>query len=622
MKSSNIGGQAVMEGIMMRHKDKYAIAVRRPDKEIELKVEDYKCTFGKAAFLKWPIIRGVVSFVDGLVVGTKCLMYSAEIAGDEEDEKEAAKNATLTEEELSAKKAKEAKQFQWLLYITVAISIVVSVAAFMLLPYALASLLRKVGASEVGVTVAEAFVKLALFMGYMLLISRMKDIQRTFMYHGAEHKCINCVEHGLPLTVENVLESSRQHKRCGTSFLFLVMIVSIFLHFIFVLVPGYWVRLFGRLLMVPIVSGVSFELIQWAGRTDSRLADILSKPGLAMQKLTTKEPTADMAEVAIAAVEAVFDWREYLKEEFGWKPEENEEKMRTYKEVLEDGIQLLETAAIEEARLDAWLLLEYTADITRAWYYAHMDDGLDAKTEERYRTLCTKRAQHIPLQHITGRAYFMGYEFCVDERVLVPRQDTEVLVEEAISRMRNLEKPQILDMCTGSGCILLSLLLELPQALGTGVDVSEGALCVAKENRKRLGLEQRAELIQSDLFSADYFRKNSGNDHMEYDMLISNPPYIRTEDIEGLMEEVRFHDPVLALDGKENGLYFYEKITEQAGRYLEPGGWLMYEIGCDQGMDVSEIMKKNGFEQIEIKKDLAGLDRVVTGRKMQEEQNV
>lgn len=622
MKSSNIGGQAVMEGIMMRHKDKYAIAVRRPDKEIELKVEDYKCTFGKAAFLKWPIIRGVVSFVDGLVVGTKCLMYSAEIAGDEEDEKEAAKNATLTEEELSAKKAKEAKQFQWLLYITVAISIVVSVAAFMLLPYALASLLRKVGASEVGVTVAEAFVKLALFMGYMLLISRMKDIQRTFMYHGAEHKCINCVEHGLPLTVENVLASSRQHKRCGTSFLFLVMIVSIFLHFIFVLVPGYWVRLFGRLLMVPIVSGVSFELIQWAGRTDSRLADILSKPGLAMQKLTTKEPTADMAEVAIAAVEAVFDWREYLKEEFGWKPEENEEKMRTYKDVLEDGIQLLETAAIEEARLDAWLLLEYTADITRAWYYAHMDDGLDAKTEERYRTLCTKRAQHIPLQHITGRAYFMGYEFCVDERVLVPRQDTEVLVEEAISRMRNLEKPQILDMCTGSGCILLSLLLELPQALGTGVDVSEGALCVAKENRKRLGLEQRAELIQSDLFSADYFRKNSGNDHMEYDMLISNPPYIRTEDIEGLMEEVRFHDPVLALDGKENGLYFYEKITEQAGTYLKPGGWLMYEIGCDQGMDVSEIMKKNGFEQIEIKKDLAGLDRVVTGRKMQEEQNV
>ena len=309
MKSSNIGGQAVMEGIMMRHKDKYSIAVRRPDNEIELKVEDYKCVFGNAKFLKYPLIRGVVSFVDSLVVGTKCLMYSAEIAGDEEDEEDKQKNAALSEEELAAKKAKEDKQFKWLLYVTVAVSIVVSVAAFMLLPYALASLCRRVGASEFAVTIVEAFVKLALFMGYMLLISRMKDIQRTFMYHGAEHKCINCVEHGLPLTVDNVLASSRLHKRCGTSFLFLVMLVSIFLHFIFVLVPFYWVRLFGRLLMVPVVAGISFEIIQWAGRSDSKLADFFSKPGLAMQKLTTKEPTADMAEVAIRAVEAVFDWK-------------------------------------------------------------------------------------------------------------------------------------------------------------------------------------------------------------------------------------------------------------------------------------------------------------------------
>ena len=326
MRSSNIGGQAVMEGIMMRHKDKYSIAVRRPDQEIELKVEDYKCIFGNHAFLKKPIIRGVVSFVDSLVVGTKCLMYSAEIAGDEEDEETARKNEQLTEEERSAKKAKEDKQFKWLLYITVAISMVVSVAAFMFLPYVLASLIRGVGASEFLVTIVEAFVKLALFMGYMFLISRMKDIQRTFMYHGAEHKCINCVEHGMPLTVENVMASSRQHKRCGTSFLFLVMLVSICLHFVFVLVPVYWVRLFGRLLMVPVVAGISFEMIQWAGRTDSKLADFFSKPGLAMQKLTTKESTPDMVEVAIKAVEEVFDWKQYLKDEFGWEPdEENEE---------------------------------------------------------------------------------------------------------------------------------------------------------------------------------------------------------------------------------------------------------------------------------------------------------
>lgn len=308
-----------MEGIMMRHKDRYSIAVRRPDGEIELKEEDYKCTFGGAQIWRKPIFRGVAGFVDGLVIGTKCLMYSAEVVGEGEDEEEAKKNAALSQEELEKKKAKEAKQFQWLLYVTVAISIVISIAAFMLLPYVIASSIRKLGASEVLVTIAEAFVKLALFLGYMLLISRMNDIQRTFMYHGAEHKCINCVEHGMPLTVENVLKSSRLHKRCGTSFLFLVMLVSIFLHFIFVLVPSYWLRLFGRLLMVPIVAGISFEIIQWAGRTDSKFADAMSKPGLALQKLTTKEPTADMAEVAIKAVEAVFDWKQYLKDEFDWE---------------------------------------------------------------------------------------------------------------------------------------------------------------------------------------------------------------------------------------------------------------------------------------------------------------
>ena len=316
MKPSNIGGQAVMEGIMMRHKDKIATAVRRPDKEIEIKEEDYKCIFGSSPILKKPLIRGVVSFVDSLVTGTKCLMYSAEIAGDEEDEQEIEKEAAMTEEERQAKKAKEDKQFKALLYVTVAVSIVISVAAFMLLPYVLASLCKKAGASEIVITVVEAFVKLGLFMGYMLLISRMKDIQRTFMYHGAEHKCINCVEHGMPLTEENVMKSSRLHRRCGTSFLFLVMLVSIFLHFIFVMVPVYWVRLFGRLLMVPVVAGISFEIIQWAGRTDNKFACMMSKPGLAMQRLTTKEPTPDMAEVAIKAVEAVFDWRAYLKENF------------------------------------------------------------------------------------------------------------------------------------------------------------------------------------------------------------------------------------------------------------------------------------------------------------------
>ena len=325
MKPSGIGGQAVMEGIMMRHKDKYSVGVRRPDKEIEVKVEDYKPVIGKGAIWKKPLLRGVAGFVDSLVIGTKCLMYSAEIAGDEEDEEEKEKNAKLTAEELEKKKAKDDKMFKVLLYVTVAFSIALSVLAFMFLPYMLASLIRKAGASEFLVTILEAFVKLALFLTYMILISRMKDIQRTFMYHGAEHKCINCVENGLPLTVENVMKSSRFHRRCGTSFLFLVMLVSIFLHFIFVLVPVYWVRLLGRLLMVPVVAGISYEIIQWAGRSQSACANFFSKPGLALQKLTTREPTEDMAEVAIKAVEAVFDWKTYLKENFGVETPETDE---------------------------------------------------------------------------------------------------------------------------------------------------------------------------------------------------------------------------------------------------------------------------------------------------------
>ena len=297
--------------------------------------------------------------------------------------------------------------------------------------------------------------------------------------------------------------------------------------------------------------------------------------------------------------------------------------MQTFHELLTQGIQLLMNAGIEEARLDAWLLLDYTADISRAWYYAHPESEVNEEIVSEYLSLCQKRAEHIPLQHLTHQACFMGYDFYVDERVLVPRQDTEVLAEEALHQLRNIRNPRILDMCTGSGCLLLSLLMELPDAIGTGVDISEAALAVAERNRKNLELEKRAVLVQSDTFSGDYFQKNSGNISLEYDMLISNPPYIPTEDIGKLMEEVRFHDPVLALDGREDGLYFYRRITEQAGKYLKPGGWLMYEIGCEQGTDVSAIMQGEGFTEVTVKKDLAGLDRVVIGKKqMQEEQHV
>lgn len=302
MKSSNIGGQAVLEGIMMRHRDIYSIAVRKPDGEIAVKTEPYKSVFGNGAIWKKPVFRGVVSFVDSLIVGTKCLMYSASFYEEEE-----------------AKKDTEKKSDDWMMYLTMVISILIAVAVFMVAPYLLASLFRKFGASEAVITLIEAVVKIILFLGYMLLISRLKDIQRVFMYHGAEHKCINCVEQGMELTVENVMKCSRQHKRCGTSFLLLVIIVSILFHFLFIGLPVMWMRVAVRILMIPVIAGIAFEFIRLAGNSENKCIVFLSRPGMALQNLTTREPEPDMVEVAIAAVEAVFDWKSYLKENFGWE---------------------------------------------------------------------------------------------------------------------------------------------------------------------------------------------------------------------------------------------------------------------------------------------------------------
>lgn len=284
--------------------------------------------------------------------------------------------------------------------------------------------------------------------------------------------------------------------------------------------------------------------------------------------------------------------------------------------LLEEGKEFLEKAGIEEAGLDAWLLLEYTTGRSRAYYFAHREEAVKKEVAETYRKLVRERALHIPLQHLTHQAFFMGYEFYVNEHVLIPRQDTETLVEAALNVLKNREHPKILDMCTGSGCILLSLLMEKKDGTGAGADLSEEALKVAKRNARSLGVEDRTVFLKSNLFSNEYFSKKDGKSSGEYDILISNPPYIRTADIEDLMEEVKFHDPRMALDGFEDGLYFYREITARAGEFLKSGGWLMYEIGFDQGKVVQELLHKAGFINTGIVQDLCGLDRVVLGQKV------
>ncbi len=311
MKYSGVGGQAVMEGVMMKNQDRYAVAVRKPDHQIDVKVENYKSTIKSEKIRHLPIVRGVVNFVESLVLGMSTLMYSASFFEDEEEEN---KKKNLSEEERKKLEEKEKKQEKALMGGTVAFSIVFALALFFALPYFLSGFFHKVIASETLIALIEGLIRLAIFLGYIAIISLTPDIKRVFMYHGAEHKCINCIEHGMELNVENVRKSSRLHKRCGTSFLLIVMLISI-VFFMFIRVDSRILQLVLRLLLIPVIAGVSYEFIRLAGRYDNWFVNALSQPGLWMQRLTTREPEDDMIEVGIASVEAVFDWKKWQKEE-------------------------------------------------------------------------------------------------------------------------------------------------------------------------------------------------------------------------------------------------------------------------------------------------------------------
>ena len=323
MRYSGIGGQAVMEGVMMKNQEKYAVAVRKPDGEIALEVSEYKGIIKNKKIRNMPVLRGVFSFIESLYLGVATLTFSASFFEEEEtDQKEKTKKQrekkVLTEEP-------QKRQDSLMMGGTVAFSIVLAVAIFMILPYYISVFFQKFTDSYMLIAVLEGLIRLAIFIGYVAAISLMPDIKRVYMYHGAEHKCINCIEHGMDLTVENVRKSSRLHKRCGTSFLFIVMLISIVL-FMFLHFDSVWLRLLSRLLLVPVVAGISYEFIRLAGNSDAKIINILSKPGMFLQGLTTREPDDSMIEVAISAVEAVFDWKQYLREqgiEVADKEEEN-----------------------------------------------------------------------------------------------------------------------------------------------------------------------------------------------------------------------------------------------------------------------------------------------------------
>lgn len=329
MKSSGIGGQAVLEGVMMRNHDKYAVAVRKPDGEISVKNWDTRSIRERNILLRLPIIRGVVAFIESLVLGIKTLTYSSGFLEEEEER-------SLQQGETQVSDRREVLEN----VLIVTLSILLAIGFFMILPFAVSELFRGKVHSQTMLTVIEAALKMLLFLGYVVAISFLSDIKRTFMYHGAEHKTINCVENGLDLTVENVRTQSRYHRRCGTSFLLVVMIVSI-IFFMFIRIDNLWLRMLYRILLIPVVAGVSFEFIQFVGNSDNPVVLFLGKPGMWLQKLTTREPDDGMIEVAIASVEAVFDWRAYqagIRKELSRRKRHKKHREREEKKVIPEDI--------------------------------------------------------------------------------------------------------------------------------------------------------------------------------------------------------------------------------------------------------------------------------------------
>ncbi len=577
-----IGGQALMEGVMMRGQHSMAMAVRTPDGGIEL--ETQRLSGGKW-YRKVPVVRGVVSFVSSLITGMRTLMRSAEVSSPDE----------------------ETPGKGWMAF-AVVLGVLLAVGLFILLPGFLNDLIlgKAVGLDgRVGHKTAilleslfEGVLRIVIFVLYLFIVSRMKDIRRTFMYHGAEHRTINCYEKGWEMTVENVQKCSTRHNRCGTTFLFFVMVVSILVFALARWALGYiplgsktWAdnRLIltgARLVLLPVVAGLSFELLRGlALLPDNAFTTVLRAPGLALQRLTTYPPQDDMAEVALKSFLAVLAMDadpsippvKFGEHRMADVRKEGETALRAY------GLDEREAAAETD-----WMLC-HTLTVRRnelrgvqTVYAGHY---------KRFTDLLTRRIAGEPLDYILGESEFFGHKLKVNESVLVPRMETELLAEETMKEIGEREA-RVLDLCTGSGCVALAV-AKATRAHVVAADISEKALEVARDNLRG----QNAQTVLSDMFASI---------EGAFDVIVCNPPYIRTADIQNLSPEVR-RQPMAALDGGADGLAFYRRIQKDYREKLNAGGVLLLEIGYDQADDVRALF---GAERTRIVKDLDGNDRV------------
>lgn len=594
-----IGGQAVMEGVMMRGKRSMATAVRDVEGHIQIESERLAPPEKTNKFFRLPFVRGVVNFIRSLVDGNRVLMRSAEVAFP--DDEEPSKGEKLLNEkhgiDINA------------IVTTVAsvLGVVLALLIFVALPQWVTGFLpfdkTSTGLDGLWFNLCEGGIRLLIFILYILAISLIPSLRRVFMCHGAEHKTITCYEEGKELTVENVRGCSRVHDRCGTTFLFIVMMVSIVVFSLVNIAIAGWLytgnsavdgilRFVLKVLMLPIVAGVSYEVLKLLAKTKNKFFLIFKFPGLLMQRLTTREPEDGMIKCAIAAFNTVL-----AMDADPTIPEKRFVTVDKLTSLLKDTKKRFANCGIEEEEAE-WIFA-LTLDIPKSAINTE-EKLLKIPQVKEILRIADERLTGRPLWYVMGDADFCGYKIKVDERVLIPRPETEELVMMAVAAAE--EGQHVLDLCTGSGAIAIATYKELEKAgrkvRMTAIDVSEKALELARENAELNGAE--INFIQSDLFTRIRER---------FDLIVSNPPYIPSAEIETLQREVKDFEPRLALDGGADGLEIYRKIAADVSKHLTRGGTLLMEVGAGQAEEVVKLFKGNSYSMII--KDFNGVDRYV-----------
>ena len=586
INKTSIGGQAVLEGVMMRGATSMATAVRDEDGIIRLEAKRVTPATKKNKFLGLPIVRGVVNFFTSMTGGMKTMTRSAEVYGEGEPSKF---------EVWMAEKLK-VNLMSVIIGISVILGLGLAIGLFMVLPTFVTGLFLEQSEHPFLFTVIEGLIKLLIFVGYIGLTSLLKDIRRTYMYHGAEHKTISCYESGMELTVENVKKCSRVHNRCGTTFMFFVIFMSILVFCLFnAIFPnlfsgdtfGYkMLRVLVKIALLPLVAGLSYELLKGLAKSDFWLLYPIKLPGLLLQRITTREPDESMIEVAITSFNKVLKMDADPNE-----PECEFVVARKLCDITAEIKKKFADAKIDES--DAEWIVSIATGKKRSELGS--EKTVSPKYIEKINEWAKERLTGRPLAYIVGDVDFYGYKIYVNESVLIPRPETEELVELAC---RSIDSQSVvLDLCTGSGAIAIAVKKKTGASV-YATDVSEAALAVASKNA--LANEVKINFSQSDLFD---------NVFGEYNVIISNPPYIKSEDIEHLDVEVKDFEPMLALDGGLDGLDFYRKIAIQAKDKLAENGVLFMECGEGQAEDIKNIFVD--YSSVEVFKDINGIDRIV-----------